>query len=194
MTAWQQVMTMAEVLKDSKALPSSIQNQAQLAMVLLSGKEAGMGAMESLNSYYIVNGKVTIYGAAVMAQLRRAGYRVKWGKCDAKEVALTLISPSGDEHNESYTMEQAVKAGNTSKEVWQKYPVNMLRYKCLGNACRFFAPEVLYGHYIREEMDGNAAPVAIDAEVEVKPDYPPISDSPIIDSIVPDTNPNRNHK
>ena len=169
---WQTIMALSAHLSESKALPSFIQNPAQLTMVLLAGKEAGLGAIEALNSFYIVNGKLTIYGSAVLTQLKRAGYSVKWGKCDIKEVSLTLKAPDGTEHTETYTMAEAVKTGQTSKEVWQKYPVNMLRFKCLGNAARFFAPETIYGHYMTEDVTGGTVETvnAIDIEPEtIKP-------------------------
>jgi len=168
MEAWQTILALGGEFTKSGAIPSSIKNKEQLAVILLAGKEAGIGAVESLGAFYICNGKVTMYGASVLAQLRRAGYKIKWGKCDAKEVSLTLTAPDGDQHTEFYTWEQALKTGQTTKEPWVKYPVNMLRFKCLGNATRFFAPETTYGHYIREEMDGADVPddvKAIEAEI-----------------------------
>ncbi|MCK9601466.1 MAG: recombinase RecT [Sphaerochaeta sp.] len=165
-SSWEAVMSISKHLSESKALPACIQNASQLTMVLLAGKECGMGAMESLNAFYIVNGKITVYGSAVLSQLKRAGYKVKWGKCDAKEVSVKIISPDGDEHDEAFTMEQAVKTGQTGKEPWQKYPVNMLRWKCLGNAVRFFCPEVIYGHYMKEDIEATTQEAeAIDVTV-----------------------------
>jgi hypothetical protein len=118
---WQAITAISEELSKSKALPASIQNPAQLTMVLLAGKESGMGVIESLNSYYIVNGKITIYGQAVLIQLKRAGYRVKWGQCDEKSATSTILHPDGSESTETFTVAEAVKAGNTGKDVWQKH-------------------------------------------------------------------------
>ncbi len=168
---WAQVMAISKELSESKALPECIKNPDQLTMVLLAGKESGLGAMESLNAFYIVNGKITMYGAAVISQLKRSGYRLKWGECDIKKVSVTIISPDGDEHTESYTMEQGVKTGQTGKEPWQKYPINMLRWRALGNAVRFFCPEVIYGHYIKEDIEASPDEAReIDAEInEINP-------------------------
>lgn len=166
---WQTIMGLSAHLSESKALPTFIQNPAQLTMVLLAGKEAGLGAIESLNSFYICNGKLSMYGSAVLTQLKRAGYSVKWGKCDMKEVSLNIKAPDGTEHTETYTMEQAVKTGQTGKEPWQKYPINMLRFKCLGNAVRFFAPETTYGHYMTEDITNGTMETVntIDIEPEI---------------------------
>jgi hypothetical protein len=174
---WQTIMALSAHLSESQALPAFIKNPAQLTMVLLAGKEAGLGAIESLNSFYICNGKLTIYGSAVLTQLKRAGYSVSWGKCDMKEVSLTIKAPDGTEHKESYAMEQAIKTGQTGKEVWQKYPVNMLRWKCLGNATRFFAPETTYGHYMTEDVTGGTVETVATIEIEPETIKPPEGDN-----------------
>ena len=153
--SWEAIQTIADKLKESKALPTFIDNPGKLVMVLLAGKEAGMGAVEALNSFYMVNGKLTIYGSATLSQLKRAGYKVKWGECSDKSATVTIIDKDGDTHTETYTIEEAQLAGNVGKnEVWRKYPKSMNRWKAIGAAVRFFCPEVLNGYYVREEMDG----------------------------------------
>jgi hypothetical protein len=182
---WSAIMEISKHLSESKALPTCIQNASQLTMVLLAGKEAGMGAMESLNAYYIVNGKITIYGQATLVQLKRAGYKVKWGECDDKSATVTITTPDGtDSNTETFTMAEAVKSGNTGKDVWQKHAKSMIRWKALAANIRFFCPEVLNGYYVREDLEGTTdRPEVIEATVEQ-----PKSE---IDEIVPDSNPNR---
>ena len=165
--SWNQIMSISEKLSESKALPTFIQNPAQLTMILLAGKESGMGVIESLNSYYLVNGKITIFGQATLIQLKRAGFRVKWGDCDDKKAVVTIIAPDGTENTETYSMSEAIKTGQTNKDVWAKHPKPMLRWKALAANVRFFCPEVLYGHYIREDLEGVAEnPEAIEEEIK----------------------------
>jgi len=152
--AWAQIEALTAKLQGSGALPNSIKNSSQLAMVLLAGYEAGMTPMESINSYYIVNGKVTIWGSAVLVQLRRAGYKIKWLKTDDKIASLELVTPDGrDKHEETYTIEEAKASGLTGKDTWIKYPKQMLRHKAIAQAVRFFCPEVLGGFYMKEEVE-----------------------------------------
>lgn len=172
---WGAIMQISEELSKSKALPACIQNPAQLTMVLLAGRESGMGVIESLNAYYIVNGKITIYGQAVLSQLKRAGYSVKWGTCDDKSATVTIAAPDGSSNTETYTFEEAQKAGQTTKPVWTQHRKSMLRWKALAANVRFFCPEVLYGHYLTED-------------IEAKPTEVPEGD--IIDATTTDTNPN----
>lgn len=172
--AFQQIETLASKLVQSKALPSSIQNGAQLTMVLLAGYEAGMTPMQSINSYYIVNGKVTIWGSAVLVQLNQAGWEVEWLASDEK-IATVKISKGRRSHTESFTIEEATAAGLTGKDTWKKYARNMLRWKALGNGVRFFCPEVLQGYYLKEEIDDvEARTVDVEPTTNVTVEPPPV--------------------
>ena len=160
--AWTQIKEMGNELINSQALPNTIKNPAQLCMVFLAGYEFGLSAMESLNAFYIVNGKLTIYGSSVISQLKRSGFDVEWGKCDENETNVTITDPKGKKHSERYTFEEALNAGITNKDNWIKYRKNMLRWKAVGNAVRFFCPEVLSGFYIKEDIEGD---VTVEAPV-----------------------------
>jgi len=144
---------MVEKYAKSGALPSSIQNAAQLHMVMMAGFEAGMRPMESLNAFYIVNGKLTMYGDAVIRQLKKSSYKIAWKESTDKVSTVVLTDKDGNEHEETYTWEEAVKAGLTTKKgPWQTDPKSMMRWKCIGRAIRFFCPEVLGGtQYLKEE-------------------------------------------
>lgn len=151
---WQQIEEVSARLIKSQALPSTIANASQLTMVLMAGYEAGMKPMESLNAYYIVNGRLTIYGDAVIRQLKRADYKVKWGEVNDKSATVTIISKDGEEQTETYTMEDAKAAGVLNKVPWKNHPKDMMRWKAIARAVRFFCPEVLGGvQYFKEEAE-----------------------------------------
>jgi hypothetical protein len=154
---------MVTELMSSGAVPKGLANKEQVWIAIQRGKELGMPPVKSLQCLYFVNGTLTMWGSEVIARLKRSGYKVLWKEVTADKVSLVLRDPDGDEHPEEYTMEEA-KAGPAScynkytkttdvKDTYKKYPKNMLRYKCIGNAIRFFCPEVLDGIYITEEMD-----------------------------------------
>lgn len=174
--AWLQIEALTAKLQSSGALPNSIKNGSQLAMVFLAGYEAGMTPMESINSFYIVNGKVTIWGSAVLVQLRRAGFKLKWLESTDKIASVRITSPDDETHEETYTIEEAKASGLLGKDTWTKYPKEMLRHKAIGRGVRFFCPEVLAGFYLKEEIEDEnevARPtVSVDAnviDVEQKP-------------------------
>jgi hypothetical protein len=179
-TVLDQIEQVSSKLIESKALPSSILNGAQLTMVLMAGYEAGMKPMESINAYYIINGRLTIYGDASIRQLRRADYKIKWDESTDKTATVTL-SKGSESHTETYTIEEATKAGLLSKIPWKNHPKDMLRWKCVARAIRFFCPEVLGGvQYFKEEaedfdpekrepvhVEASEAPVSVQPDAEV---------------------------
>ena len=148
-----QIETLTAKLKDSKALPPSITNGAQLMMVFLAGYEAGMTPMQSVSSYYIVNGRVTIFGDAVLRQLKQAGFSVEWVERTSERATVTITDPKKRTHTETFTFKEAEEAGLTTKDVWKKYKKDMLSWKALGRGVRFFCPEVLGGFYMKEEAE-----------------------------------------
>lgn len=150
---WEHMRIMAETFVKSKALPANIDNVEKLMMVFQASRDFGLTATEAINGFYFVNGKLTIWGTVGLSQIMKAGFIVKWGKCDDKSATVTISRTDRGEHTETYTIDEATKAGLTNKQIWKMYPKNMLRWKAIGNAARFFCPEALGGFYIKEEIE-----------------------------------------
>jgi hypothetical protein len=145
----------AEHFHRSGALPSCYKNPAQIVMALQAGREVGLMPIQSINSFYLVNGNIRLWGSSVPGLLRRAGWQIKWQVSTVVRAEVVLISPKGEETlPEAFTIDDANTAGLTGKlgDVYKKFPRNMLRWRALGNAIRFNCPEVLMGHYMVEEV------------------------------------------
>ena len=154
---WNTLTVMAQAFYQSKALPEGIDNPAKVLMVLQAGREIGLKPIESLQSFYFVNGKLTLYGQRQIAQVIKAGYRVDWGECSNETAEVTISRDDRGKYTAIFTAEEAEKRGLTktkygTKEVWAKHKKNMLMYKAFGEAARFFCPEALDGYYSFEEM------------------------------------------
>lgn len=152
---WQVMNVMAQTFLQSNALPASIKNAPQLIMVFQAGYEAGLQPLESLNSYYFVNGKLALYGEMAIALVRRANHKIEWGTCNATTATVKITRhDTGESMETTFTMEQARQRGLSSKDVWQKYPENMLKFKAFHNTARFICPDALHGVPIKEEIEG----------------------------------------
>jgi len=154
---WNTLTVMAKAFHQSGALPKELDNPAKVLMVLQAGREIGLKPIEALNSFYFVNGKLTLYGQRQIAQVIRAGYAIEWGICDDTTSTVKIQRKDRGKHIVTFSMEQAKKSGLTTskygiKEVWQKHPKNMLMFKAFGECARFFCPEALDGYYSTEEM------------------------------------------
>lgn len=163
---WQVMQAMASTFINSGAVPESIKNAAQMMMVFQAGYEAGMQPLEALNAFYIVNGKITMYGDAVTAQVIKHGHTVDWGDCDDLKASVTITrGDNGKSMTGTFTIERAQKRGLTTysdgrlNKFWEKYPANMLKYKALGEIVDFITPDALHGAPIKEVIEADMDPV-----------------------------------
>jgi hypothetical protein len=98
-----------------------------------------------------------------MAALIRAG-GVKWqtvedfvqvkdpeGKVIDYKTTIKFIRDDIEE-SISYTWSDAKKAQLTSKDNWQKYPRNMLYWRCFSMGARRVAPDLCMGMYLASEL------------------------------------------
>jgi hypothetical protein len=163
---WQVMQAMAQTFITSGALPESIKNAAQLIMVMQAGYEAGMQPLESINAFYIVNGKITMYGDAVTSQVIKHGHTVEWFDCDGNSAEVEITrGDNGKKMRGKFTIEMAIERGLTTysdgrpNKFWQKYPANMLKYKALGEIVDFIVPDALHGAPIKEVIEADMDPV-----------------------------------
>lgn len=164
---WQVMTAMADTFINSGAVPESIKNAAQMIMVFQAGYEAGMQPLESLSAFYIVNGKITMYGDAVTSQIIKAGHKVEWDEgCDEMSAKVTITrGDDGRSMTGEFTMAKAVERGLTQYNdgrpnvFWKKYPENMLKYKAMGMIVDFIVPDALRGVSIKENVESAVDPV-----------------------------------
>lgn len=173
---WQVMTAMAQTFINSGAVPASIQNAAQMIMVFQAGYEAGMQPVEALNAFYIVNGKITMYGDAVTSQIIKAGHTVEWGECDDRQAVVTITrGDNGKAMTGKFTIEMAEKKGlfktakGTDNIFWKKYPENMLKYKALGLIVDFIVPDALRGVSVKEVIEADGIDPVIATVVNHKP-------------------------
>ena len=128
-------------------------------LVIMAGREFGLGAMAALRSFHIVEGKPTMSAQAMMARCLEHPscklFRVVRSKC-SNDLATVEVQRHGWNEPEVYTwgIEDAKRAGLASRPNWSKYPREMLINRCIAEAARFVWPEVMAGVYSPEEFGG----------------------------------------
>lgn len=153
---WQVMEYMARTFVQSGALPASVNNAPRLVMVFQAGYEAGMQPIEALNSFYFVNGKLSLYGDMAITQAIKAGHKVEWGKCDDKTATVTITrGDTGKSMKGTFTMEMAEKRGLTKNPVYKTSPANMLKFKAFGSIAKFIVPDGLHGIPIKEDLESD---------------------------------------
>ncbi len=143
----------------------------QYLMMIVAGNGMGMTDLYQINaSLYIVNGRIALWWSEVLARAKRAWYRIAYPEKNAKKVTVELCSKDGDKHTESFDIERATLAGLAGKDIWRKYPEEMLTHKAIARAINNFCPEVLNGFAMAEDIMYDVQPTTPTTKLPKKPD------------------------
>lgn len=107
-----QMKALAADFIKSNAIPSCWQTSSQVLVGLQAGVEMGMKPMEAMNSLYVVNGAVNVWGKATVRRLREHGYSIKY-----KEVlnsCTATVTKGKEKYVETYTFAEAEESGYTT--------------------------------------------------------------------------------
>ena len=164
-------MAIGEVFAKSGMFPD-VKTQAQAVVKILAGREMGLTPFESMNSMYIVNGKIAVMSNAIASIVKKGGkYDYKVDKLDDKECTLSFFRMNGEVKplgTSTFTFQDAAKAGLVNKEVWKSYPRNMLFSRALSNGVRWFCPDAACAYTVEELKD--IEPVRETKTIELKAD------------------------
>lgn len=148
-TIFQQMSIMSKKFFESKALPKYVLNEAQAVVIMQSGYEMGMQPMESFKSLYILNGNITIWGAAVTRRITLHGWEIDYQEKDNECTAI--LTKGRKKLQETVTFEEFEKSGSTKagdgsiKANWAE-GINRrtkLRYGALSLVIKTRIPEVM---------------------------------------------------
>lgn len=142
-------------------LPRGITSAPQVMLVICGGAEVGFGPFQSLQSFYLVNNRLTMWGDAIPALLWTHGFKIKeWFENidpaypDNMVAKCLVIRPTGEEIEGEFSVADAKEAKLWSKDgPWQTARKRMLKMRARAFAARDGAPDVLRGVAIREEVE-----------------------------------------
>lgn len=124
----------------------------------LIGKEMGMSLVASMNSLYVIDGRVAMDSHAIRNTAVMAGYTIKTLEL-SKDKCVLEWSVRKDGKTEvlgtsEYTWEDAIKAGLVDKQNWRKYPKDMLFARAVTRGARMYANQAFANQpvYEREEL------------------------------------------
>lgn len=167
------MMTLGDVFAKSGFFTDSKQ-AAQAVVKILAGAELGFPAVVSMTGINVVMGKVSISAglmAALIKRSKRYDYTVK--QLTDSGCVLEFHDNGKPVFTSSYTLEDAKKAGLLGKDMWQKYPRNMLFARSLSNGARICCPELVTGVYTPEELG-----LAVDGDGNAVIDVTPVIEQP----------------
>ncbi len=126
---------------------------------VLTGRELGMGAMESLREVYVVDGRPTLSAKSMLRLVRERGHSVTGEVRDGVATVTGRRRDTGDEMTVTFSLAEAeriMQKGKplTDKDNWRNYPDDMLWARAVSRLCRRLFPDVLGpASYSREEIE-----------------------------------------
>lgn len=164
---------LAQAVVRSGLAPSSVKKPEDALIILMSGAELGLTAMQSLRSIHVIQGRPTLSADLMVALVRRSPLceYFKLLELNNRRCVYEAKRVDGDPVRYEFTWEDAQRAGLTSRDMWKKYPKNMLRARCASALARAEYPELMVGIYDPDEL----APEVVEAR---KPSPAPSSPQP----------------
>lgn len=154
-----QLLAMGTELCRTGFMPNHVKNGAQVAAIVMAGAELGMAPMRSLRSLRFVKGNVTESADSILARFKSDGGRAIWKELTEQRAVLYLLHPNGDEHVETFTFEDAERAGlhlptsNGERSNYLKYPKAMLRSRAITAGMKSIGWEGGAGVYDPNELE-----------------------------------------
>lgn len=157
LSSYSDVKDLAQMLSAAPPglIPKAYQGSAPgIFACLLRGIGLGLDPMEALANIHVIEGKAVLSSELMLSLVMRKGVQVEWSKMTDEEVECRLTRPGHPVHIGRWTIEDAKRAGLTGKDNWKKYPRAMLRARCISEAIRAWAPDLLgAGVYDESEAD-----------------------------------------
>lgn len=141
---------MATAVAASKLFGMQSKEQA-LALMLVAQAE-GLHPATAARDYHIIQGRPALKADAMLARYLASGGKVEWHEHTDAKVAATFSHPQGGSLRIDWDMERAKKAGLGDKDMWKKYPRQMLRARVISEGIRATNPAVAVGMYTPEEI------------------------------------------
>lgn len=143
-----------------------------LAMACFAEKKT---PLEISRTYHIIKGKLSMKADAMHAEFIRRGGRVRWDKSTDEECVATFFHPefAPDGFVISNSMEDLKRKGvatdgSSLKDMYRKFPRQMLRARTVSEGVRAIDPSINMGAYTPEEVaDFDERPSVIHAKAVV---------------------------
>ena len=157
---------MAAAVATSKLFGITSKEQA-LALMLVAQAE-GLHPATAARDYHIIQGRPALKADAMLGRYINSGGKVEWHDHTDAKVSATFSHPSGGALKIDWDLARAKAAGLADKDMWKKYPRQMLRARVISEGVRATNPNVSIGIYTPEEArdmtekDMGAAEVVIE--------------------------------
>jgi hypothetical protein len=151
---WDMVRSIAPSMWQSRLF--GVGNAEQAQAIMLKGHELGLGLMASFEFVQVVEGKPALSPRGCLALIHSAKdlVEIKIKTSDAESCTVWMKrKDTGFEFERTWTMADAQRAGVVKPNSgWEKYPANMLLWRCVGFVADVVCPDLIGGLKRADEL------------------------------------------
>jgi hypothetical protein len=154
---------LAEAVARSRMFGITTKEQALVLMAIsqAEGRHPALAARD----YDIISGRPAKKAEAMMRDFLDSGGKVEWHALDDGVADATFAHPTGGKIRILWDTARAAKAGLATKDMYKKFPRQMLRSRCVSEGVRTVCPMATSGFHVPEEVrDMHILPAASAAD------------------------------
>ena len=157
---WKATIAVATEIARTQFVPESYRGQPEAVVAaILTGRELGIGPMESLRAIHMIDGRATLSANLLLAQMRKGGLVILESESTMERAWIKARrSDTGEVAEVEWTYEEASRIKRRGKllvdgDNWQNYRPDMLWARCVGRLARRLGPDLVGGMvYTAEEV------------------------------------------
>lgn len=135
---------LAQAIAASKLFGMSTPEQALVLMAIAQAE--GRHPASAANDYHIINGRPAKRTEAMHRDFIAAGGQIEWHQLDDAVADATFHHAAGSARIK-WDMPRAVQAQLGGRDMWKKFPRQMLRSRCISEGIRTVYPVATSGFY-----------------------------------------------
>ena len=155
--SFDEIMRMAETIAKSRLF--GVTQVDQVVALMLMAEAEGRHVASAMQDYSVIQGKPSLKAEAMLARFQQAGGKVKWTELSDTRVAAIFSHSQCEPVEIDWDMQRARMAGLGGKDMWKKFPRQMLRARVISEGVRTAYPGALGGMYAPEEVIDFEQPV-----------------------------------
>ena len=148
------VMQAADFLSKSALIPSALRGKpADVAIIVMTGMDLGIGPMQALQNIAVVNGKPTAEGKLLLALIQsrcpEAGIEIQ----SEPTKAVVKMTRGKNSYTATWDTARARTLGLMDKPNYKSQPGTMLKWRAVADAARTLFSDVVLGILTNDEAE-----------------------------------------
>lgn len=146
-TVMADVAKFADYISETDFVPKALRNRpAAIAAAILTGRELGIGPMQSLKSIHMVQNVPSLSAEYKRARALAAGHEIVFEETNSTRCIVRGRRNGSDRWvTITWTMDMARRAKLDGKEVWRAYPQRLLQARASSELCDLLFPDASLG-------------------------------------------------